>query len=423
MAEQSVDPTAKAKALPLLVASDDPAVLDAVHALVADTEPPVELTPLHPLDAALAQDAEAPVLVPLRLPFDHLRMALQAGETPADVLDAWCNETEALLQSCRKARRRVVMIDAGMLTARPSATAEALGARLGLRFKAIAEGQAAPTSGLACIHSAIAASLLAMDVRAMELADELESMIVGPIAPRTPSRDEISTAAQEVASFAEERDLLRENLSQMLSEVEEMRDALSRREEETSKLEAARAESVAALGRAREETEALRRERDAATARATQLEEKLSQADAARHTLTEERDLLRENLSQMLSETERLIAEKSDESEKYLLKAQLDAVTRQLEEAQERRAARESVLGTEILQLAGQARAERDKLAAELHAANQEAAQLKATASKERDRLTAELEAARDEIARILASSSWKITKPMRAVRRGLTRP
>ena len=376
MAEQSDDLTLGAKALPLLIASGDPAVLNAIRALVANAEPPVEVTPSDALDAALAQDAQTPVIVPVRLPLDHLHKALQAGDAPGTALDSWCKDAEALLKACRKARRRVVMIDAGMLTARPAAAAKALGARLGLRIKAVAEGQAARKSELSPIHSAIAASLLATDVRATELADELEAMIAGPVGPRTPSRDEVSTAAQEAASLAEERDLLRETLQQMLSETERLRGEKAELEKKLDVTDAARADLEARLEKERNDAEA-------ASQKAAQ--------DTA--SLTEERDLLRENLQHMLSETERLIAAKSDESEKHLLKAQLDAVNRQIEEAREARRMRESLLGTEILKLVGQ---------------------LRNAQAREKE--------ARDEIARIHASTSWKVTVPMRAMKKGLRR-
>ncbi|KPQ05696.1 MAG: hypothetical protein HLUCCA12_14390 [Rhodobacteraceae bacterium HLUCCA12] len=113
--------------------------------------------------------------------------------------------------------------------------------------------------------------------------------------------------------------------------------------------------------------------------------------------LSQERDLLRETLRQMVENTESLISENKALSDRPLLKAQSDALQRQLEEARDSQRLREAVLGAEIL-----------RLSALLH--------------EERGRLSAELHGALDEIARLLSSTSWKVTRPIRAVRRSLSR-
>ena len=201
----------------------------------------------------------------------------------------------------------VVVVDAAMLSRRPVDCAKALGERLGLRFEAVPEPQAEPASKLSPVHSVIAAVLLAGDDRARALADELEAMIVGPASPQSPTRADISSAVQMVAA------------------------------------------------------------------------------------LTEERDLLRENLKQMLEETERLLVDRGESEQAHQLRAQLDAANRQLEQAHESLRGRDAALGHEILRLAARERE-----------ARVEAAQ------------------ARDQVAQVYASTSWKVTGPLRAVRRGI---
>ncbi|MCC5989162.1 MAG: hypothetical protein JJT95_15935 [Pararhodobacter sp.] len=359
MPEQSADLSAREKTLSLLlVSSDDPAAVKAVQALVANAEPPVEFTLCQGIDTALAQDVQTTILLPVRLPLDHLTKALRAGQAPEVALDAWRDNCEALLRRCRKARRRMVMIDAGMLEAQPAACAQALGDRLGVRLAPVAAADAPSGSDLSPIHSAIAATLLAQDSSALELTDELEAMITGPISPRTPGLEDISAAVRNAASLTKERDLLQENLQQMFSETQRL---VAEKGEHEKKLDS----------------------------RANELSESQIQ-ETQLATITEERDLLRESLQQMLTETERLMAEKSELDSKtqllnaeiadrLLLKAQLDAINRQFDEARESHRLRESVLGAVILRLSAQAREHR------------------AQHAQERDRLTSESQSAQDE--------------------------
>lgn len=106
----------------------------------------------------------------------------------------------------------------------------------------------------------------------------------------------------------------------------------------------------------------------------------------------------------MLGETERLLGNENDLkrtldarntelADKHLLKAQLDAEARQIDMARDTQRWRDAVLGGEVLKLASQAR---------------------------EDRIGRQ--AAEDEIARLRDSTSWKVTRPLRAVRRGLRR-
>ncbi len=345
MTDQQLDIATLSDARPLLVACTDDAKRRSVEDLFAAATPAPAITWCEGVEAALAQDATAPVVVPVTLPLDYLAAALQAGTAPDDALADWSAEAEALLRACRKARRRVLLIDAGKLATQPETGARALGARLGLQFSPMPPTHEAVRSP---IHAVIAGPLLASDAKASDLLDEIEAMIVGPLTARNPDRTEIVSATDAAATLIEERDLLRENLAQMLAETEELRNMLTRKEQEVSALEQQQAQ-------------------------VSDLENRLAQADTERKSLIEERDLLRENLAQMLEETDRLLGNENDRkrelearntalADKHLLKAQLEAVTRQLDTAN-------------------------------------------------------------DEINRIYASNSWKVTAPLRAARRGLHRP
>lgn len=251
----------------LLVACGDAATRRSVEGFLATATPAPAVTGCDGVEAALAQDPAAPVIVPVTLPLDHLGAALQAGTAPDEALADWRAGAEALLRTCRKARRRVLMIDRGMIETQPDACAQALGARLDLHLGAIPPTSATGAERPA-LHTAIAAPLLASDAKALELLDELEAMLLGPVSPRAPAPAEIGEAVETAAILHEERDLLRENLADMLSQTEGMRGALTRKEQQTSTLEEQ-------------------------AARTDNLEDRLAQAESDCASLAEERDLLR----------------------------------------------------------------------------------------------------------------------------------
>ncbi len=316
MPDQQLDIAAPSDTRHLLVACGDAATRRSVERMLATATPAPAVTGCDGVEAALAQDPALPVIVPVTLPLDHLGAALRAGTAPDEALADWRAEAETLLRTCRKTRRRVLLIDAGMLETQPDACAQALGARLGLRLGTIVP-TAPPAAGRSAIHTVIAATLLASDAEALALLDELEAMILGSVSPRGPARAEIGEAMETAAVLHEERDLLRETLAQMLGETERL--------------------------------------------------------------LGEEGDL-----------KNKLETRNTELAGKHLLKAQLDAATRQLDAAQDTQRWRDAVLGGAILNLA----------------------------SQEREQRSAQ-QAARDEIARLRDSTSWKVTRPLRAVRRG----
>lgn len=239
----------------------------------------------------------------------------------------------------------------------------------------MAEGAA--IAGLSSLHATVAAALLATDAQALTLLDELEAMCLGPVSPRLPDPQMIVAAAQVVDRLTEEPRLLHDSLAQTRAEVDS--------------LTGERGLLRDSLAQVQGDVDRLAKERGL-------LRESLTQAQAEVDRLAEERGLLRENLAQLLAETERLQEaqaagarqilhdSQAARAESALLNARVAALRRQLEDAQVQHDARAAVSGAQIL------------------------------------RLSAELQATRDHVARIHASSSWRVTRPMRAVRRRLGR-
>lgn len=349
MVNHPEDAAVKAEVQQLLVVGDEPAALGVVRALAANAKPPLVVVHLDEIKDALAHEPMAPVLALVRLPFDRLRKAFCDGEAPLDALDVWCSESEALLSACRKTRRWVVVMDAGMLTADPAACAEALGDRLNVLFGPVPAALADPRPDLSPIHAMIAATLVIGDDRTLRLADEIEAMSDGPVGARIPGLDDVSAAAMATTDLAGASDLLRNNLTHVLAEAGRFLDAKTALEAQSAPL-----------------------------------------YDAV--------------------------------ADKHLLNAQLGAVNRLLEEAQEAHGLREAILGAEILQLGATNRRIEEARRLRERVIGGALLQAAAQSRDERDRLAADLKAARDEIARVRASMSWKLTKPMRALGRGFKR-
>lgn len=351
MDNQKQDGTATPATQWLLYAGFGDTAIDAIDALAKAASPRVSVRREDSLDTALAQGQTAPVIVPVAMPLQHLSDLVAKGSAPDAALEQWRGHAEAVLRACRKNRRRVVLLDAGMLQATPADVAIPLGARLGLRFGAVPAPTTSEKAEFAEIQTAIAATALAGDAKALDLADELEAMILGPVSARIPSKEIGRFANDKLNNLEKERDLLRANVVQLLGEMQTLRDTLTQKEETEKKFE----------------------------------------------TITEERDLLRENLRLLHESTETLLAEKEKFSDRPLLKAQCEALERQLSDARESLRQREAVLGAEVLRQTKHLQ-------------------------EETARLSAELQGARDEITSLLSSTSWKVTSPMRAVKRTLTR-
>ena len=414
-----------------------------LNALLEQAAPGLGVLRSASLAEALARDGNHRILVPVLMPLDHMVRDLSAGKAPDESLATWCTGIGALLVQCRRARRRIVLVDAGQVSRDALGVLAALRATLGpdlgeARAEDAEMADVLPdgmdTVGQACAPAeamaAIASGVLAQDSHAQELADELEAMMVGPVSPRMPSRDTLGAAAGVMLGLGEERDLLRESLAHLQGEMAQHAaahaEALTRLTDERDRLQqdlARTSEEMAQQGAAHAEALArLTDERDLLRESLTRMQAEITRQHAEDRQsmahLTEERDLLRESLTQMRAENERLAEDLADRTEQTLLQAQIDALGRQLEDVRSLQARREAALGAEILVLGGRARA-REALADSLAEANDRAMQK----AQEARQLAAELAEARAQVDALHASTSWKVTKPIRAVKQGLRRP
>lgn len=404
MTEKLLDAPAAPATKWSLFASGGEDSLRALEALASGAVPGISVQRHDSLETTFSSDPAAPVIMLMSTPQDHMRATLAAGSAPDTALQQWTKHTSAVLQRCRKNRRRVVLIDAGMLRARPAAIAEALSARLGVRFDTVPEAAPGAKAEFDDIHTVITAALLASDPKARDLSEELEAMMLGPVtAPGDPVKAGVS-GAQKLQNLATERELLRENLRQLLGELEAMRASLTKKEDAAKALEtelqARLSTAESSLASTTQDRDELREELKKSHAWAQSLVAGNEQKDAALEGLdktTQERDLLREELRQMQDSVQTLLAENEKVADRHLLKAQCEALERQLDDTAERQRLRDSVQGAEMLKLAMLLQAERA-------------------------RLNSDLQNARDEIGRLLASSSWRITRPIRVVKRGLQR-
>ncbi|MCC5969252.1 MAG: hypothetical protein JJU15_04840 [Pararhodobacter sp.] len=366
MTEKLLDAPAAPATKWSLFASGGEDSLRAIEALASGAVPGVSVQRHDSLETTFSSDPSAPVIILMSMPQDHMRAMLDAGSAPDTALQNWTKHASAILQRCRKNRRRVVLVDAAMLRTLPAAIAEALSGRLGLRFDTVPDAAPAEKKEFDDIHTAITEAMLISDLKARDLAEELEAMMLGPVsAPGDPVKAGVN-GAQKLRSLATERDLLREALRQHLEELDTMRAALTKTE-------------------------------GAAKAQSTELQKKLSTAESDLASTTQERDLLREELRQMQDSVQTLLAENAKVADRHLLKAQCEALERRLDDAAERQRLRDSVQGAEMLKLAMLLQAERGQT-------------------------NADLQNARDEIQRLLASTSWRVTRPIRVMKRGLSR-
>lgn len=201
-----------------------------LEALFATARPAIRLQLEQSLDAALAGDGTAPVLVLLDAPRASLRRALALGARPEEALEGWIGRTGALLGACRKARRRVVLCEIDALAEQPATLAVALPARLGVALSATLPA-AAPTPADAALDllDLLAAGLLASEPRATALLDEIEAMMTGPVSPLNVARDvAVRVLAEQQtllgAGFAEGGQLA--DPSMIAEEMDLLRDAV-----------------------------------------------------------------------------------------------------------------------------------------------------------------------------------------------------
>ena len=397
MMQPEMDTITPAEVRPVRVAACPAPLRQRIRRSIAGAAPARTPIFFDRVEEALAADDQAAVLVPLRMPRAHVAAALTAGTDADAALRDWRRQAEAVLTGCRRARRRVVVVDADLFLAGTADGGADLAARFGVDLASASAAHGARDDA-AGVHAALAAALVATDLRAQELFDEVEAMATGPVTPCLPDRADVAAALRATMEVLEERDLLRDGLREAVAEADRLRmerAGLARDLEQRDTALAELRREAAASADARAQSDAAR----------SRLEAERREAQALRDALAEERDLLRDGLREMADETARLHAEKAALEERLeteraaagetpLVRAERDAASRQLEDVRASARWREAVLGGQLLSVTRRAQI-----------------------------LEADLEAVRAEIARLYASTSWKVTAPLRAARRRFGRP
>ncbi|SOC06932.1 hypothetical protein [Rhodobacter maris] len=201
--------------------------------LLGYAQTPPEITRCESLNDALDDAGTMPVLVPVIPAVDQIREALEAGAAPATALSDWCDRTTDFLQTCRQARRRIVLLDAAMMQAQPHELAADLGARLGEKLDLRTETPNLAPAPSASAYAALAACLVAGDPMATALADEIEAMTLGPVSSRLPARATLEAITTALRFESNEQRLMRDSLAQLLSTVTGLEKDLSTAQDES----------------------------------------------------------------------------------------------------------------------------------------------------------------------------------------------
>ncbi len=363
----AASPAAGTAALVAVLPGDMP-LADPVAAALAAADPGLALRCVQTLEAGLAQ-TKGMVLVPVPHPLLSLARAFEAGASPDAALAQWADATRALMTALRRDRKRVVLMDAGALAAGHPGAFDILQARFELDPSAPTPAAAAdgiPDPGLAPDPAALARAVLVLwaDPEATELAETLAALQHGPVQPPRLARDGL--------------------------------------------------DAVLAAPQDRADPDNVPDPADPAPAP----DDPDPDDPAPDESEAEERQLLRDSLAELLGEVSRLEADRDalqalrdrqqDElADRHLLAALNDSLEKRLQARDADRRQREGVLGQVMLRDA-QARGALEARVARLEA--------------ERDAATAELQAMQAELDRVYHSNSWKITAPIRAARRPLSK-
>jgi len=232
-----------------ILKSDD-LFVQAVRACIERLAVPIALVEFQGLEDALTASPDGAILLPARMPLEQMFAGAQSAAAPDQDLDSWRHEAELLLGLCRKARRRIVLVDTLALATNPTGCGLAIAERLGLSDRDT-PANLAETVPFTALHRVLAAGLVAATPRAQTLAEELSAMITGPTTFMEPTQQEFVIAAQELAAMVAEQDSLN-------AALEQTRDMLEAAEAKANDL----AKNVSAL----------EKEHDAAKALEAQLE-------------------------------------------------------------------------------------------------------------------------------------------------------
>lgn len=401
--DRQTKPRDRSKASPVqLIVMGKSATLH-LRKLMASVEDQMVIDTIETLPAAAEDNAsKALIVMPVAPARTALRESLLAGSPPADAAGEYVAKTQALLSAAYKLRRNLVIVDAAMLERADHGLLMALTQRFGLasaepapRAAPDADGMCEPTDML----DVLAQSALAANSEAASLADEIEAMHTGPVGPRDLSLQDLQSAfadwqaqrsfdAQEdtaaTARVTSERDQLRGQTERLLREADLHETTIAAMRQELAATEDLIAErNLLRTQTARLLDEAAEAWRNAITLNTS---EKASQAQAA---------LLRENTG--------LLADHLDEQF-----AGHQARIRISDQQQRAWAAERQSLLDRVFNMEAKANAE-----AQANASAREAvAQL--------EDMNAQLTARLDQMH---ASTSWRVTQPIRALRRALPQP
>lgn len=370
----------------------------SLAALGKGFDPAHGLTCYADLAAARSAVRRGIILVPVLPPYIAVGLAIEAGAAPSTALARWTADAAADLKAAR-GTKRVMLVDAAGLETHDADTISMICAGLDQEPPTSSASDASAPKPLQPQSLVLAVAALASDAKAQALATDLTEMLGAPAPLTDDVLDQAARISEEVrllraeldqsapqGGAAEEVALLRDGLAHMLTELEEMDQARSAAEAQVADLGQQAADrhlTVALNGALENQLAELRRDQ-------------IRREAVLGHLLLRDAATIRD------------------------LNAELtDVTTQQMADLEQSRVQAETALADALKQAQANA-ASRDMLTqqvAKLQADLKAQAEEQEKALAERD---AEIQALHGELDKIYASKSWKVTAPMRGVRRGL---
>ncbi|NIY73636.1 hypothetical protein HCZ30_14475 [Marivivens donghaensis] len=165
------------------------------------------------IDGAFA-NSSATVVIPFESPLVRMRDAIASGTSSQDALKGWTDEAKAVLEAIRQNRRRATLVDASLLAAGDQGLVAALSERLGVEMTG--EGENGRLSAEELIPLG---AILKSDEAALQIAQELEAMHVGPVQIRlhelltdVEASERLLRGIARLQELETERPLLTENM-------------------------------------------------------------------------------------------------------------------------------------------------------------------------------------------------------------------
>lgn len=349
-------------------------------------------------DLAAARDEKPtrPVLVLALSPKLSLALALQQADDPEQALVQWCEATSGFLSQQRRARKHVTVVDARQFANADDVAWDALTARLGVDLSS-AQGAIDAMPEPAAILRLAATAFLDSNDEARELADEFQAIMLGAAEEQLDGATVVE-ALQNMRDAEQFQELARDNISLQSKALDDQTERLNH-------LEAVNADLKQQLDVLCEKDDLLRENAallsghvvEASQTPQTGINAAVNEGATIPVAVSERLALMDENVglqielaqdyAARISEVE---AERDDlrraVSDRHLLKASNEALTRRLANAVQTAQRREEILGAVLLSDS-----------------------------------TDETQHLKDELERVYASKSWRVTSPLRSIsgRRG----